>query len=291
MFLIDLRGSFSLIFVFAIRCSSLCTTFSNVNLKSLAHQATIRKESIFSYDISKFDFTSCVKEILEDYSGENIVSLDELHRLPGCGGVKFLKNKDNPLMMSRLQHRWNIDRGRHDDECIKRFGKFDILYRKFITEEIGPRLGGGRILFQRAPTIRIYLPNKRSSPTVLHNDCEYHHQPSEMNYWLLISSSSFGNNTMWLESEPDLSDFHPLELVAGQYCRFYGNKCRHFSYPNDTGKTRISIDFRALSDLTGPHDPTFDSGVPRGSKARYDKCFDIGGYYDIIDIEKEHSKL
>lgn len=68
-------------------------------------------------------------------------------------------------------------------------------------------------------------------------------------------------------------------MKYGQCCRFYGNMCRHLTVPNDTDNTRMSIDFRVVSTATGGHDPTFDAGVRRGSKAKYAVNFDVGGFY------------
>ena len=97
---------------------------------------------------------------------------------------------------------------------------------------------------------------------------------------------AYGNNTLWVESEPDFGDFHPLEMRYGQCCRFYGNLCRHHTQPNDTNQTRMSLDFRAVSDATGGHDPTFDEGVRRGSKAKYQNKFDVGGFYSKLYVPK-----
>jgi hypothetical protein len=112
----------------------------------------------------------------------------------------------------------------------------------------------------------------------MHHDCDYHHQPSELNFWLPLSPV-FSTNSLWAESAPDKGDFRPFEMTPGEYVRFYGNKCRHMTFPNDTGKTRVSLDFRAVSETSGGHDPTFHKGVRRGVKARFQNVFDIGGFY------------
>jgi hypothetical protein len=36
------------------------------------------------------------------------------------------------------------------------------------------------------------------------------------------------------------------ELEFGEFLRFNGNKCTHFTTANDTGQTRVSFDFRAI---------------------------------------------
>lgn len=37
-----------------------------------------------------------------------------------------------------------------------------------------------------------------------------------------------------------------MELRCGQGLRFNGSLCRHYSLPNSTDRTRVSIDFRAV---------------------------------------------
>lgn len=48
------------------------------------------------------------------------------------------------------------------------------------------------------------------------------------------------------ESEPGRGDFHPLECSYGQFVRFWGNQCQHYTVPNDTDHTRMTIDFRII---------------------------------------------
>ena len=143
---------------------------------------------------------------------------------------------------------------------------------------------GGRIVFQRAPTLRIYNPSTVAAGKI-HNDRDYHHQPSEINFWLPLGERCFGSNTLWVESRPNLGDFHPLEMVYGQYCRFYGNLCRHYTIPNDSNHTRVSLDFRVVSEASGGHDPTFRKGIRRGSKSKFQNVFDVGGFYDEMTID------
>jgi hypothetical protein len=58
------------------------------------------------------------------------------------------------------------------------------LYERFITEVIGIGIGGGDVLYQRAPTFRAYLGNAEQPMGKLHKDEDYHHQPSELNVWV-----------------------------------------------------------------------------------------------------------
>jgi hypothetical protein len=78
-----------------------------------------------------------------------------------------------------------------------------------------------------------------------HCDADYHHQQNEINFWLPLTRS-FGNNTLWSESAPGRQDFHPFELEVGEMMQFWGNQCTHYTVPNDTDHTRITVDFRVI---------------------------------------------
>ena len=77
-------------------------------------------------------------------------------------------------------------------------------------------MGGGRIIYQRAPTLRVYPPSSLPMGK-MHNDEDYHHQPSELNFWLPLSDV-FGTNSLWVESQPKLgkfaySDYHSSKVL------------------------------------------------------------------------------
>lgn len=124
---------------------------------------------------------------------------------------------------------------------------FFEAYRKLVAEVVAPLLGSppGGLVYQAVPSIRCHLPGTARPLLTLHCDAEYHHPPSELNFWLPLTST-FGANTLWTESAPCRGDFRPLELEYGQLHAFYGNKCRHYTLPNTTDITRVSIDFRVL---------------------------------------------
>ena len=81
---------------------------------------------------------------------------------------------------------------------------------------IAPGMGGGLVQYQRAPTLRVMVPAHFSTrpelpTTPLHNDMDYHHQPSELNFWLPLTRV-FDTNTLWVETSPGAGDLHPLTL-------------------------------------------------------------------------------
>lgn len=136
-------------------------------------------------------------------------------------------------------------------------------------------------MFQRAPGLRISTPSSEALGK-MHCDRDYHHQPAEINFWVPLTSTA-GNNSLWVESEPNKGDFAPLTMRYGQVCRFFGNQCRHLTYPNNSNSTRVSFDFRVVSAASGGHDPRFRSGQRRGPKANFVNAFDVGGFYEECD--------
>ena len=56
--------------------------------------------------------------------------------------------------------------------------------------------------------------------------------------------------------------------------------------PNLTNSTRVSLDFRVVSEMTGGHDPSFHAGIRRGAKAKFQRKFDINGFYHEINTPK-----
>ena len=236
----------------------------------------LRKETVLTFDTSKYPFAETVRAVL-GIPDER--ALDDVHSTTDWYTEK------NGNRISSYQKVWNSDRDRTGrsltvfaykpelGEGRKLYSRFEEVYLAFIHEVVAPGLGGGHVQYQRAPTIRFMVPAEYNSfpdkpTTPLHNDMDYHHQPSELNFWLPLTHV-WDTNTLWVESEPGLGDLHPLNLDYGQYCRFYGNQCRHRTFPNRTGKTRVSLDFRAVSAASGGHDPTFRKGRRRGAKARF----------------------
>ncbi len=194
--------------------------------------------------------------------------------------------------MGAYQTKWNRNRdkqgeiykGRSQAPDSPEYVHFESIYTALIRDVCGPSMGGGRVLYQRAPTFRTYLAGVQRPMGKMHTDEDYHHQPSELNFWMPVSDHVGGNNSLWVESWPGRGDFHPLELRYGQIYRGWLNQCRHYTEINDTAHTRVSIDFRAVNAASGGHDPGFHRGVMRGAKARFQKVFDAGGFYEVMEI-------
>jgi hypothetical protein len=115
-------------------------------------------------------------------------------------------------------------------------------YRLQVAPYIGDPSG---VVYQGTPSLRVHLPGTGKPLIRKHNDAEYFHQPNEINCWMALTPT-FGSNTLWAESTPGRGDFHPFECEEGEgeLRLFYGNQCMHYTLPNHTDTTRVSIDFR-----------------------------------------------
>ena len=86
----------------------------------------------------------------------------------------------------------------------------------------------------------------REATIGIHRDGDYaRHDAAEINFWVPLTDVA-GATALRVESAPDRGDFRPVALDCGQGLRFDGYACRHFTVPNDTDKTRVSFDFRAV---------------------------------------------
>ena len=148
-----------------------------------------------------------------------------------------------------------------------------LIYNNFIKEAIAP-LFPDDFLYQKFPSFRVHLPNDQAVHKWHYDsDADHCHPDWEINFQIALTKM-FDSNAMWLESVPNLGDFHPIEMDVGEFCIFYGNKCKHGNKRNDTGLTRVSMDFRILP--LHKHDP--EKALSSVTK---DNKFVAGGYYDL----------
>lgn len=123
------------------------------------------------------------------------------------------------------------------------YRSFVAAYRRFVRDTI--REVVGEVAYQCPPTLRLHFPSTRALGHT-HRDSEYDgHTGHEINFWLPLSRAS-GSNSLFVESSPGAGDFAPLELDYGQVFRFNGEHCAHHTVANDTGVTRVSLDFRVI---------------------------------------------
>merc|ERR1712060_1012636 len=119
-------------------------------------------------------------------------------------------------------------------------------YRRFVREIVAPLIGDPLgVAFQCPPTLRCQLPSSHALGHRHRDDMYEGHQGEEINFWLPLTHV-WGNNSLHVESTPGAGDFRALELAYGEFFRFHGGQCEHFTMANDTGVSRVSLDFRVI---------------------------------------------
>ena len=209
-----------------------------------------------NFDINEFDFQSLVKRYLQYEDLPNIHEKD-----------KFANVLEHGTDQNQKLHRMFYD-GMDNDES------FSDLYINFIKSVIYPRYEE-ELLYQKFPTFRIHQPDN-IAVFGWHRDRDYNHSPAEVNYYLPVTDS-FDTNTIWHETSEDKEDYQPMNVSYGTLVEWDGANCRHGNKTNDTGKTRISFDFRILT-IKNFHLYPPKTSITKGTK------FDIGGYFEILEV-------
>ena len=151
------------------------------------------------------------------------------------------------------------------------------LLREVVLPAVQSKLGCNvGILYQKEPNFRCHLPGTGHLLVKKHCDADYHHSPNEVNFWLPLTPC-YSTNTLWSESSPGVGDFHPFQLVPGQIMQFYGNQCVHYTMPNETDATRMSIDFRVI-----PLDHYIER-YPKSHRRDGQARFAPGAYFGTMD--------
>ena len=210
----------------------------------------LRVERLHRYDAVAYPFASLIGDVIRPggFTGP-------LHQIHQCREVQnWLAGVKKDNVRAYTMRRNYVDK-RYKNSCAFQPGSpTGECYLQFLRDVVRPAVYAGlglkgtdgcAILYQRDPNFRCHLPDTGHLLVHKHCDADYHHQQNEVNFWLAITRS-FGNNTLWSESSPGRGDFHPFELEVGEMKQFWGNQCSHYTVPNDTDHTRITIDFRII---------------------------------------------
>ena len=179
----------------------------------------------FGFDSNKIRLRECLVEV---FSEED---LSQIHLSQDCNfGILIIETDQGTHLHKRFYEKiWETN--------------FFDLYLEFLKEEIFPMFDED-VLYQKIPTFRIQVPNNLGV-AAFHKDKHYSHGEDEINIFLPLTDA-IGNNTIWAESKEDLKDYSPMDACYGEYYIWDGANLEHGNQINDTGKTRISIDFRVL---------------------------------------------
>jgi ectoine hydroxylase-related dioxygenase (phytanoyl-CoA dioxygenase family) len=107
-----------------------------------------------------------------------------------------------------------------------------------------------------------------------HKDSDYNHQRSEITYWLPFTPA-FSTNTIWIESEEDKKDYQPYSLDYGQVLVFHSSILSHGNMINETGQSRVSMDFRVI--------PFSKYSELETGSSNLNLKFKIGSYYSLME--------
>eukprot|EP00040_Diaphanoeca_grandis_P003280 m.24485 g.24485 ORF g.24485 m.24485 type:complete len:290 (-) comp14619_c0_seq1:93-962(-) len=261
-------------------------TRATTTIASAGHRA-LQQQEIFKYDTTQFPFRKLITELLiNGVDAKNVDRLTKLHLSGVLGTLPF-----NPEASCRNEKK-TLEKRYHARSELR--DQFLSLYRRFVTEVVGKTVREqlpqtATLYVQHQPVLRI-APPSRNHIGKRHCDADYGHQQGQLNFWLPLVPVD-GANTLWCESTPGLGDFAPFVCGYGECVRFYGNACRHYTMPNTTNTTRVSLDFRVVPDVAFEPDPDVSrkgghpmftvnpehGGVRRGNG-------DDDFYYDKVDV-------
>ncbi len=155
--------------------------------------------------------------------------------------------------------------------------EFQNLYVELLRDYVKPLYDGEEIVYQKIPTFRVAFPNNIAvgefHKDKAYRDLSWAEQVKEDNFFLPFTDA-FDTNTIWVESEEDKGDFAPMNCEYGNTIQWNGSNLTHGNKINETGKARVSVDFRVIrmSNYTPSTKGSINMNVG----------FAIGGYYDVI---------
>jgi len=207
---------------------------------------------IISFDTAVFDFRALVRK----HFGKE--DLEQLHR--GHNYPVFERSQDQSTEIHKIFYKIY----EKDDEFL-------ALYRGFVRHLVD--LYGEALVYQKRPTFRIHMP-ANVAVGEFHKDSDYNHPRTEITHWMPFTPA-FGTNTIWCETEEDKGDYQPWELDYGQVLIFPSPVLRHGNKINDTGVSRVSMDFRVVR--LSEYAPT------EVGSSHLKLKFAVGGYYDLME--------
>jgi len=212
------------------------------------------------FDTNLFDFVKLFKDLFET---EDLESLNEHHE-----GLFQVSDDSKTSFHTKFY-----------DKYRDGWTEMQNLYDAFV-KHICIKQGdfGDDILYQKFPTVRFHIPGN-VAVGAFHKDADFNHPQGEVNFIIPITNSD-GNASVWVETEVDSEVFEPMHLVVGGLIEFNGNKLTHGNKVNDTGKTRVSMDFRILpySEYVPNEENT---SMTKGTK------FKEGEYYNRLKLTDE----
>lgn len=193
----------------------------------------------------------------------NLYNLKNLHDIHGihAESVVFDMKNNSDTKLHKIFY----------DNIKTKNSDFVRLYELFVNDYV-TQIFDFDFIYQTLPTLRLHFDKNWATPE-FHVDTQegYFHPHGEINCILPVTEC-FGNNSVWIENEPNRGNFHPVKMNFGDLLTFSGGTLRHGNKLNDTGLSRISFDFRIMP--LSKYDPEYSQ-----SSATKSTKFIIGEYY------------
>ena len=247
---------------------------------------TLQRTKVLGYDrIHQDEFAAIIKEILL-LDGDT--DLGKLHLTEK--GVEETRRRGALERNGRLTgyNRLWYSRLKSDRTLLE---KFQRCYQHFLRNVVARDLDlkqDETLIFQLWPTFRCHLPATSKEIGRRHRDYDYLHPATEINYWLPVGCDVFGSNSLYCESESDKGDFAPFTTKGCEVVRFYGNILEHFTTPNNTDTTRISVDMRIIRgrEYWSETGELLNQGGHIGN-IKSEVQFQIGRYYSTLRLDED----
>ena len=181
-----------------------------------------------AYSTAKYDFQNRLEKLfgIKDLSGIN-EKFDV-----------FKRENDQSTPYHKLYYEW------------ARTPAFTALYDAFIAEVVQP-LYDDKIVYQAIPTFRLALPGNIAVGEYHkdrnYRDADWAEKVKEHNFFLPFTDA-FDTNTIWVESTIDKGDYAPMNCKYGELIQWDGSNLTHGNEVNITGKSRVSVDFRVMTE-------------------------------------------
>lgn len=194
------------------------------------------KTEILTYDPERYDFRGVIASFI---GREDLESLRAQYSEDPSVENSLYKNMEQSPIFQRMYSGLESAQGK----------AFYELYEHFIHEVIRPQYAEP-IYYQTKPSHRILFADVPGQSR-FHRDADYGHHPAEINYWV-PQTPALATNTLWIETEKGKEDYQPIEARPGEYVRFRGSTLSHGARCNETGKSRVSFDFRIIAASLAP---------------------------------------
>jgi hypothetical protein len=230
------------------------------------HKSNIELPSVVDYDVSEYGFSTMLTEKLRarhEVAGHPL-QLERLHHFDTKSSLFLTRERDQGSPFHR------------DFYALARTLEFQSLYIDFIETTVVPLTAPG-LIYQAIPTFRVMYPGNVSVGE-FHRDRDYAHPACEINVVVPLSDM-MGSAGIVAERRVGSDEYEILQARTGQFLLFDGANLRHGNYPNSTGNTRVSFDFRCIT--PADWDEHVATGARVGSSINTGTRFELGenGYY------------